>query len=92
MNEQVVVVQVFIQVAFLFRKVGRERRSEEGGAPGRQNGVSNLEQTQTIAGIVVLQKRIKSPVGEETLHFGNFTLSADKCVPNACHYFLKPLR
>ncbi len=45
MNEQVLIVQVFIQVAFLFGEVGRERRVEQGGAPGWQYGVSYLEHT-----------------------------------------------
>lgn len=55
MNEQVVVVQVFIQVAFLFCEVGRERRVEQGGAPGRQYGISYLEHTQThtLLGVAV---------------------------------------
>lgn len=46
MNEIVVVVQVFIQVAVLLSEVGRERRAEQGGGPGWENAVSHLEQTQ----------------------------------------------
>lgn len=51
MNKQVLIVQVFLKVGLLFGEVGGKRRVEQGGAPGRQNSVSDLEHTNTNANL-----------------------------------------